>query len=223
MNISVKGLTFGYEKETVLRDVSFEIKQGSFLGIVGHNGSGKSTLVKCLLNKNKVANDIIHLNSVDINHFNGWNRVGYVPQKFNHFNYGYPITVREILRSAFRNKFNDSKIEFILKRIGMFEFIDQDLNNLSGGQQQRVFIARALINDPELLILDEPLVGIDKENVEILYSLLKELNNNGMTIILITHNTDYLDKTATHILSLSGEVIYFGEAEKFNHKLCDLC
>jgi zinc transport system ATP-binding protein len=186
--------------------MTFSLKSGDFLAIIGNNGSGKSTLIKCLLGVNKVPPGRIYLDDVDITEFKTFKKIGYVPQKFDDFNYEFPITVNEILQaSKFSHFTEDQKLE-LLDKIGILELQNENINNLSGGQLQRVFIVRALMNDPKLLILDEPTVGVDRENVENFYKTVNELNKEGITIILITHNLRESNGNFTHILSIhNGE------------------
>ena len=206
MRVTVSNLTFGYDYRTVLKDMSFSLKSGDFLAVIGNNGSGKSTLIKCILGVNKVPPGRIFLDDVDINEYKVFKKIGYVPQKFDDFNYEFPITVNEILQaSRFSHFTEDQKLE-LLDKIGILELQNENINNLSGGQLQRVFIVRALMNDPKLLILDEPTVGVDRENVENFYKTCNELNAEGITIILITHNLRESSGNFTHILSIhNGE------------------
>lgn len=206
MRVTVNNLTFGYDYRTVLKDVSFKINTGDFLAIVGNNGSGKSTLVKCILGINKVPAKRIFLDDVDITEYKNFRNIGYVPQKFDDFNYEFPITVNEILQvSRYTKVSEDTKLE-LLDKIGILHLQHENINNLSGGQLQRVFIVRALMNNPKLLILDEPTVGVDRENVVSFYKTVNELHSEGITIILITHNIKEANANYTHILSIvNGE------------------
>ncbi len=206
MRVTVSNLTFGYDYRTVLKDMSFHLKSGDFLAVIGNNGSGKSTLIKCLLGINKVPAGKILLDDIDVTLYKNHRNIGYVPQKFDDFNYEFPITVNEILQaSRYSHMTEDQKLE-LLDKIGILELQNENINNLSGGQLQRVFIVRALMNDPKLLILDEPTVGVDRENVNNFYKTVNELNKEGITIILITHNLREAKGNFTHILSIhNGE------------------
>ena len=214
MRVTVNNLTFGYDYRTVLKDVSFKINTGDFLAIVGNNGSGKSTLVKCILGINKIPAKRIFLDDVDITEYKNFRNIGYVPQKFDDFNYEFPITVNEILQvSRYTKVSEDSKLE-ILDKIGILHLQHENINNLSGGQLQRVFIVRALMNKPKLLILDEPTVGVDRENVISFYKTINELHCEGITIILITHNIKESNANFTHILSIVNGESMFKELEE---------
>lgn len=214
MRVTINNLTFGYDYRTVLKDVSFKINTGDFLAIVGNNGSGKSTLVKCILGINKIPAKRIFLDDVDITEYKNFRNIGYVPQKFDDFNYEFPITVNEILQvSRYTKVSEDSKLE-ILDKIGILHLQHENINNLSGGQLQRVFIVRALMNKPKLLILDEPTVGVDRENVISFYKTINELHSEGITIILITHNIKESSANFTHILSIVNGESMFKELEE---------
>jgi len=208
LRVTVTNLTFGYDYRTVLKDISFKLNTGDFLAVSGNNGSGKSTLIKCILGINKIPPKKIYLDDMDITEFNNFKNIGYVPQKFDDFNYEFPITVNEILQVSRFNKINeDEKLE-LLDKIGILKLQNENINNLSGGQLQRVFIVRSLMNNPKLLILDEPTVGVDRENVESFYKTVNELNKEGITIILITHNINESNANYTHLLSIhNGEAI----------------
>ena len=209
MRVSVSNLTFGYDYRTVLKDISFTLKSGDFLAVIGNNGSGKSTLIKCILGINKIPASKILLDDVDVVDYKNYKNIGYVPQKFDDFNYEFPITVNEILQvSKYTDFTEDQKLE-LLDKVGILELQNENINNLSGGQLQRVFIARSLMNNPKLLILDEPTVGVDRENVEGFYKTINELNKDGITIMLITHNIHESQANITHVLSLhNGEAIF---------------
>ncbi|MCF7925659.1 MAG: metal ABC transporter ATP-binding protein [Candidatus Izimaplasma sp.] len=209
MRLAVQNLTFGYDYRTVLKDVSFKLNTGDFLVIIGNNGSGKSTLVKCILGINKVPGNQILIDDVDVNQYKNFKNIGYVPQKFDDFNYEFPITVNEILNaSSYSNISEDEKLE-ILDKVGILELQNENINNLSGGQLQRVFIVRSLMNRPKLLILDEPTVGVDRTNVKSFYKTVNQLNEEGITIVLITHNIKEANANFTHVLSLhNGEGVF---------------
>lgn len=209
MRITVTNLTFGYDYRTVLKDVSFKLNSGDFLAVVGNNGSGKSTLVKCIIGMNKVVPKQILLDDIDVTSYKDFIKIGYVPQKFDDFNYEFPITVNEILNaSAYKGIDEDTMLE-LLDRIGILELQNENINNLSGGQLQRVFIVRSLMNNPKLLILDEPTVGVDRGNVESFYKTINDLNKEGITVILITHNIHESKANFTHVLSLyNGEGVF---------------
>ena len=216
MRVVIDNLTFGYDYRTVLKDVSFKLNSGDFLAVVGNNGSGKSTLIKCILGINKVPSQKILLDDICINEYKNFKNVGYVPQKFDDFNYEFPITVNEILMASKYSEISEEEKLELLDKIGILELQNENINNLSGGQLQRVFIVRSLMNNPKLLILDEPTVGVDRQNVESFYKTVNELNDDGITIILITHNLRESNANFTQVLSICN-----GEAELTPYDRCE--
>lgn len=206
MRVSVNNLKFAYFNKIILKDISFNLKSGDFLLIHGKNGSGKSTLIKCLLKINKIPDGMIFLDDHDINHIKRFQYVGFVPQKTD-FNYEFPITVSEILTCSYLKK-RDDFFYSIIKSLEITDFFKENINNLSGGQLQRVFIARALLLKPKLLIMDEPTVGVDAENVKALHRILQDLKEQEITIILISHDKDFCNDIATYTLTLSDNCEY---------------
>lgn len=207
MRVTVKDLSFSYSQKPVLNNINFSLATGDFLTIVGQNGSGKSTLIKCLLGITKVPNGKIFLDDIDINHHKKILNVGYVPQKAD-FNFEFPITVKELLWAAYNQFRRDSNFNAIINGLDLNRFYNENINNLSGGQLQRVFIARALINDPKLLVLDEPTVGVDSANLAIFKDIIKKLKEDKITIIFITHDTDFVQDLSDYYLELD-EVLHY--------------
>lgn len=205
--IKVENLTFDYPDQAVLRNVSFTLTKGDFLGIIGANGAGKSTLIKIILGILKPDSGSVSLFGTELSRVRS--RVGYVSQKANSFNTDFPTTVREVVRAnlfsskgLFKryNKDDEKKVDEALSLVGMLEYKNKLIGSLSGGQQQRVFIARALVSKPELLLMDEPTVGIDAASVREIMDIISRLNNNGMTIIMTNHDTPTLVNAANKLL-----------------------
>ena len=225
--IKIEHVSYKYEKENVLEDVNLSVKDGDFLAIVGPNGSGKSTLLKLLLGLNKLQQGEIYLFGEKISKFRNWEKLGYVSQKANSFNSGFPATVEEVVASGltkkiglfrFYNRTHREKVIKALKEVGMQDYLKRPIGELSGGQQQRVFIARALVSDPLLLILDEPTVGVDVKNVNHFYELLYDLNRNlGLTLILVTHDTGTITEKVTHIACLNKKLHFHGNTRDYEH------
>lgn len=201
MRVTVNNLTFAYTQKLVLNNVSFSLKSGDFLTIHGKNGTGKSTLIKCFLKLLKINDGMIFLDDVDINSLRTFSNVGYVPQK-NEFNYEFPITVFEILSSAYLKK-RDAYYTEVVNAFDLNKIYHENINNLSGGQLQRVFIARALLNKPKLIIMDEPTVGVDVDNIKTLYEILKKLKEDGITIILVSHDMNFCSDLTDYYLVLN--------------------
>lgn len=189
--ITVKDVSFGYGKENILTDVNFIVEEKEYVGIIGANGAGKSTLMKLILGELSPTKGEVIL---------GTDSIGYVPQVGFHAINNFPANVEEIVLTGlykeigmlrFPKKKHKKKVMDVLSLVGMSDFSKRMLSELSGGQQQRVLIARALVHKPKLLILDEPLTGIDKEAAEMLYQLLNKLNKEfGITIVIVTHNME---------------------------------
>jgi zinc transport system ATP-binding protein len=229
--IEIKNLFYRYEKDVVLENINISIPNGSFLAIVGPNGSGKSTLLKLILCLLKPQKGDIFLFGKEINKFKDWQRIGYVSQKANSFNTGFPATVFEVVQSGltkklgmfkFFKKEHSQKVIEALDAVGMKKFSNRNIGELSGGQQQRVFIARALVSEPSLLILDEPTVGVDTENVNNFYQMLGDLNKNrDITLLLVTHDIGTISDRVSHVACLNKHLHFHGETKEFEQLRAD--
>lgn len=218
--IECNDVNFQYEHSTVLEDISFEVKEGEFWALIGPNGSGKSTLISIILGLLKADQGTVKLFGENVDSFRQRERIGYVSQKSNSFNSGFPATVLEVVKSGLTRKVglfksftkhDEQKALDALRIVKMEDFASQNIGELSGGQQQRVFIARALVGEPDLLIMDEPTVGIDKKNVASFYSMLNELNReHGIAILLVTHEIDLVTELATHVACLNRSIHFHG-------------
>lgn len=223
--VEIRNLFYRYDKENVLENINLIIDEGDFVGIVGPNGSGKSTLIKLILHLLKKQVGEISLFGKSIERFKDWEKIGFVSQKANSFNSGFPATVYEVVASGLTKKIglfryftkNDyQKVQDAIAAVGMEQFTRRNIGELSGGQQQRVFIARALVSDPSLLILDEPTVGVDRKNVQTFYDMLEHLNKNlGITLMLVTHDIVSIMDKVTHVASLNCQLNFYGESSEF--------
>jgi zinc transport system ATP-binding protein len=205
--LKVEHLNFEYSDAAVLRDVTFTLHRGDFLGIIGSNGAGKSTLIKLILGMLPYNNGKIELFGTDIK--NARAKIGYVAQKAASFNSDFPATVREVVMANLYPRMglfkrykreHEERLKKVLKQVGMEEYENRLIGRLSGGQQQRVFIARALISEPELLFMDEPTVGVDAQSVKSIMSLIKKLNDEGLTIVMTNHDTPTLVQASNKLL-----------------------
>ncbi|TVX89727.1 metal ABC transporter ATP-binding protein [Paenibacillus agilis] len=217
--ITVKELHVSYHGNEAVRDVSFSIEQGSMVGIIGPNGAGKSTLIKALLGllpKDKGSVRFFGKDPEDMR-----KKIAYVPQRSN-IDWTFPITVMDtVLIGTYPSlglfKFPRKKEKALalecLRKVGLEDYRDRQIGELSGGQQQRVFLARALVQQPELLLLDEPFVGIDVASEETIVNILKELQQDGKTIVVVHHDLskakDYFDQ----LLLLNKELVKYGDVE----------
>lgn len=223
--IRLENISYAYGDKQVLKNINFSINRGMFMGLVGPNGGGKTTLIKIILGLLKPDEGNIYILDEPIDTFSDWNRIGFVSQKANTFNKGFPATVFEVVSMGltakigyfrFMKKKHKEKVHEALEQVGMNDYAFQNIGDLSGGQQQRVFIARALVSEPELLILDEPTVGIDYKNVERFYELLHHLNvKRNLTLLLVTHDTGAMTEHATNVACLNQHLHFHGKPEEY--------
>lgn len=221
--IALENVSFGYTGVPVVESVSFTVEAGEFLGLVGPNGSGKSTLLALMLGLHKPDTGTVRLFGEPAHAFSDGERIGYVAQNATEVKTDMPITVREIVamgrypHTGFAHLFNaDRKItERALEQVGITDLAGKLVGHLSGGQRQRVFIARALAAKADLLVLDEPVVGVDADSRERFYNLLRELNERGMTIVLIEHDIGVVTEYASRIACMNREVYFHGDPEGF--------
>jgi len=224
--IRLENIDFSYDDQTILHDINLDIRRGSFMGLVGPNGGGKSTLIKIILGLLRPDKGSVYILNEPINHFKQWNRIGFVSQKANTFNKGFPATVFEVVSMGLTAKIgylkffkrkDKEKVLHAIEQVGMSKYAYQNVGDLSGGQQQRVFIARALVSEPELLILDEPTVGIDFQNVDRFYDLLHKLNKKqNLTLLLVTHDTGAMTKYATNVACLNQTLHFHGKSAEYD-------
>lgn len=223
--IKISDVNYRYEKENVLEDIQLSIDKGAFLAIVGPNGSGKSTLLKLLLGLLKPQSGKIELFGKDSGKFREWHKIGFVSQKANSFNTGFPATVKEVVTSGltkkiglfrFIKKEHEKKVEEAIAAVDLLPFKNRNIGELSGGQQQRVFIARALVSSPEVLILDEPTVGVDAKNVQSFYDMLDYLNKElCITLLLVTHDIGAISDKVTHVACMNKQLHFHGPTAEF--------
>jgi zinc transport system ATP-binding protein len=208
--IEVKNASFSYNgKEDVLQSITLAIHQGDFIGLVGPNGAGKTTLLKLMLGLLTPRQGTIELFSQNVQAFRAWHKIGYVPQKAVSFDANFPATVLEVVtmgrttkQSLFKRttQADEDAVRQSLENVEMWDFKDRLIGDLSGGQQQRVFIARSLVNQPEVIFLDEPTTGIDKKTQDGFYALLQKMNRElGLTLVLVSHDIERLVQEVMHI------------------------
>jgi len=214
--VEIEHLTVKYPDVKALDDVSFTVNKGDFLGIIGPNGAGKSTLFASMLGLNTKYKGTIKFFGKDIRKSKDYlKEIGYVPQK-PIFEKNFPATVNDVVRMGLRQESDVNKIDEILQQLWIHELSKKRIGELSGGQQQRVFIAKALVNNPKLLILDEPVTGIDQQSIELFYSILRELNSKQkITIIWSSHDLDAVNQLANHVACLNRTLFFHGESDEF--------
>lgn len=218
--LSIKNLSFSYDSTEVLSDISFIIEKGDYIALAGPNGAGKTTLVRVILGLENKHEGRVEIFGRDSEGFSEWGRIGYLPQQVNVFNPLFPATVKEVVglgllsRKSFPKKFTPGDETKIIRTLDLMDISylqDKLVGELSGGQQQRVFLCRALVSDPELLILDEPSTALDPKTREHFFGLAETLNKDkGVTLIIITHDTAHIGQYAGKLLYLDKRIVFYG-------------
>ncbi|EHO85717.1 hypothetical protein HMPREF0380_00841 [Eubacterium infirmum F0142] len=215
--IICQNLSVGYDSKVILKNLSFEVNKGDYLCIVGENGSGKTTLIKSILG-------LIPTISGKLETGEGLksNEIGYLPQQ-TVVQRDFPASVKEIVLSGcqgrmglrpFYSKSDRLLAEKNMKKMDITDLSKRCYRELSGGQQQRVLLARALCATQKLLLLDEPVSGLDPRVTAEMYQTIKSLNDEGISIIMISHDVDAAVKYASHILHIGNDVFY-GTTEEY--------
>ena len=212
-------LAVGYDGNAVLQGLNFEVRAGDYLCIVGENGSGKSTLMKTILGlQPPISGKVLTGDGL-------WkNEIGYLPQQ-TQLQRDFPASVAEVVRSgcinqmrgrAFYSRADRARAQENMERMGIEDLAHHSYQALSGGQQQRVLLARALCATRKLLLLDEPVTGLDPVATGELYNLIKLVNLcNDITVIMVTHDIDAALRYATHVLHLGHQQLFFGTAAEY--------
>jgi len=217
--LTCRDITLGYEGKIVVEGLSFMVNTGDYLCVVGENGSGKTTLMKTLLGlKSPTSGKITTGGGLQ------QNEIGYLPQQTS-VQKDFPASVREVVRSGCLNRcglrpfytYKEKRTaDENMEKLGILSLAKRCYRELSGGQQQRVLLARALCATQKILLLDEPAAGLDPNASLDMYSLIKELNNSGTTIIMISHDIAASVKYATHILHIGRRsAMFFGETADY--------
>ena len=215
--LTIKDLSLGYENMTVVDGLNFTVETGDYLCIVGENGSGKSTLMKTILQLQKPLKGEILVGDGLLA-----KEIGYLPQQ-TVIQKDFPASVKEIVISGCQGQmglrpFYSKKEKEIarnnMERMGITEYKDRCYRELSGGQQQRVLLARALCAAEKVLLLDEPVSGLDPKVTAEMYELIKKLNNEGITIIMISHDIKAAILYASHVLHI-GDEVFFGTKDDY--------
>ena len=215
--LTVQNLSLGYDARVIVRDLSFRVNAGDYLCIVGENGSGKSTLMKTLLGLQPPLGG-----SIETGDGLQRNEIGYLPQQ-TVVQRDFPASVREIVLSGCQGRcglrpFYSAEDKRLagetMAQMGISKLANRCYRELSGGQQQRVLLARALCATRMLLLLDEPVSGLDPKVTSEMYELIASLNREGVTIVMISHDIGAAVRYASHILHIGAEV-FFGTKEDY--------
>lgn len=218
--LKVSNLSLGYEGKTIVKNLSFAVNCGDFVSIIGENGTGKTTLVKGLLGLiGKLSGEIRLSDELSQSH------IGYLGQKTS-VSRDFPASVWEIVMSGFLNskhfglfysKEQKREASALMKRVGIEGLKNATFSELSGGQQQRVLLARALCATRRLILLDEPTTGLDPKAAADFYTLLSELNREGVTVIMVSHDVTKAIKMSSHILYLGKDESFYGTTHRYLH------
>lgn len=223
--IRVRKLSFNYNGARVLEGVNLDVNQGDFVALIGPNGSGKTTLMKLLVGQLTPSSGEISLFGTPVGRFKEWPRIGYISQVAREFNKSFPATVREVVGANLYHQMgffkilkseHEARIDQVLKWVDMLKFKDNTIGSLSGGQQQRILLARTLVTDPELILLDEPLVGVDARAEDEFFQLINKLNHEGITIMMVSHDIHVVSNQANKIVCLADRKLYYHNAEEFD-------
>ncbi len=214
--VSVQSVSYKYNSESVLENVSFNVEEGDFLGIIGPNGAGKTTLFHCMLGLlNTYSGRITILNQDIKKNTKIFTKIGYIPQKKS-IDQKFPLTVQELVSLSLTRETPKNVVFEILKQVGLYNMKNKTIGQLSGGQQQRVLIAKALVNNPTILMLDEPTNELDQKSQHDFYFLLKELNEkNKITIIWTSHDMDAVNKYANKVSCINKRMFFHGDKSEF--------
>src|SRR6185503_5005258 len=214
--VEIDRLSYAYAGNLVLDSISFSMGEGDLLGMIGPNGAGKTTLFSCMLGLLSDYTGTIKIFGQDVRkNSDALKKIGYIQQK-KAIEQNFPATVEEIVSLGFSGKVSGEKIAAALETVGMSALKERRIGELSGGQQQRVLIAKAIVNNPKLLILDEPATGIDLETQNKFYALLKKLNQEKkITIIWASHDLDAVNHLATSVACINRSMFFHGQTHEF--------
>lgn len=221
--VALEDVSFGYTASPVVQDISLRVDPGEYVGIIGPNGSGKSTLLRLMLGLHDPDEGSAELFGQPADAFVDRERVGYVAQDVTENTKRMPITVSEVvlmgrfphagfgrITAADRELTRDA-----LRTVGIDHLADRRITNLSGGQRQRAYIARALAGEADLLVLDEPTVGVDAESVDAFFALLSDLNDEGMTVLLVEHDIGAVIEHTDRVVCLNRTLYFDGPPGEF--------
>ena len=217
---------FSYNSEPVVRDINFSITPGEFAALLGPNGSGKTTLMKLALGLLKPTSGRVLLFGVQADRFTDWHRVGYVPQRTQSTESRFPALVREVVNfgaysgfspfAIFRRR-QSTRVDEAMEMAGIQNLANRRVSDLSVGQQQRMLIARSLVRKPDLLVMDEPVAGVDAAGEEQFHSMIRRLNRElGITIVMVSHDIGAVMREATTIACVNQDIVFHGPVHQLD-------
>jgi zinc transport system ATP-binding protein len=223
--IALRDVSFAYGAEPVLSHIDLQVHRGEYLGVIGPNGGGKTTLLKLMHGLLEPAGGSVELFGQPLGSYKHWPAIGYVSQRFVGASGRLPISVEEVValgRAARAGLFrrltatDRQAVEAAMEQADIMPLRHRLITELSGGQQQRVFIAKALAADPQVLILDEPTVGIDIKSQDAFYDLLSRLNRTTqLTLVMVSHDIDVIVGEVTRIACINETLVYHGAPAAF--------
>lgn len=214
--VKVSSVSFEYGSEKILDDISFSVNEGDFLGIIGPNGAGKTTLFFCMLGLIDGYTGEIKIFGKDIRRNKKiLKQIGYIPQRKS-IDTRFPLTIKELVSISITNKSYVDNVDKVLRYVDLYDNRNKIIGQLSGGQQQRVLIAKALVNNPKMLMLDEPTNGLDQTSQDNFYLFLKQLNDEEkITIIWTSHDLDAVNRLSNKISCINKKMFYHGTKDDF--------
>lgn len=216
--LECENVCIDYDENRAVDHISFSVEEGDFVCILGENGSGKTTLVKGILGLERIAEGkISYLNGMKAD------EIGYLPQT-TMVQKNFPASIYEVVLSGclnhkgmnpFYSKADKEKAIEMMEKVGIKEIKSKSYQELSGGQQQRVLLARALCASKKMLILDEPISGLDPVITRAMYKLIKEINKQGMTVIMVSHDINFAIQNASKIVHVKNKLLFQGTAKEY--------
>ena len=227
-SLQFENVWYQYDSEAVIEDISLSVGPGEFVAILGPNGSGKTTLIKLALGLISPSRGSVKLFGESPEHFRDWNKIGYVPQAVEVIGTQFPATVEEVVAqglykgfdpfSIFR-KSGQPAVRDAMETAGIAAIKRRRISSISMGQQQRALISRALVSRPQMLVLDEPVAGVDAAGQEQLYSMLRRLNReHDMTILMVSHDIGAVLREATTVACINRSLVFHGPPHNITQK-----
>lgn len=227
--IDVQNITVQIDRSSIISDVSFQVYENDFIGIIGPNGAGKSTLIRSILGLQPIKQGAISLWGTPIQTFHQWHKIGYTPQHMS-INTNFPASVYEIIRLGLLSTLSfprifgaveHQRIQTILTHLELTDIQHEQFSSLSGGQRQRTLLAKALVSQPRLLILDEPTNSLDTHITQIVYNYIATLSSDrNITVLLISHDPEAIEQYANTILAIDQTRQFFGPKSHYQfHRL----